>query len=291
MFPHFIGIGAEKSGSTWLYHNLKKYRQFWLPPVKEIHYLDEIQRQPSFSILDRFFHSHFHNQNWRRIFKEQIKLNLRQPNLENIRWYAKYLFNPRNDQWYSSLFEQANGRITGDITPEYSSFQSEEVAYVYNIMPKAKIIFLIRNPIKRAWSHALMYERKKGEKFSEQEFIDNFNHRGSRIKTNYLRTIKNWQSYYPSHQFFIGFFEEIQLCPVDLLIRLSEFLGVELSKNEINLRAINRKINSSRTTSKIPENFAVYLARLYYEEIKSLHNYFDVTYTKNWLNYADQLLK
>ena len=156
MLPNFLCIGAEKSGTTWLYHNLKKHPQIWMPPVKEIHYLDEIQRKPSLTILDRLFDSRFYNQNWRQIFKEQIKSNLRHPNLDNILWYSNYLFSPRNDQWYTSLFERARERITGDITPEYSSFKTEEVAYAYKIMPKSKIIFLLRNPIERAWSHALM---------------------------------------------------------------------------------------------------------------------------------------
>jgi hypothetical protein len=290
MFPNFLCIGAEKSGTSWLYYNLKKHPQIWMPPVKEIHYLDEIQRHPSLTILDRLFDSHFYNRNWRQILKEQIKSNLRHPNLENILWYGKYLFNPRNDEWYASIFDTANDKVTGDITPEYSSFKTEEVAYVYRIMPKSKIIFLMRDPIDRAWSHALMYERKKGEKFSEAEFIEHFNSKHSRIKGNYLRTIKNWQSYYPKKQFFIGYFEEIQQCPENFLIRLSKFLEVELPKNSINPKTIRKKINSSRTKQEIPLNFAVHLARLYHDELESLDEQFGGEYTSNWLDYAKELL-
>lgn len=289
MLPNFLCIGAEKSGTSWLYYNLKKHPQIWMPPVKEIHYLDEIQRKPTLTILDRLFDSYFYNRNWRKIVKEQIKSNLRHPNLENILWYSKYLFNPRNDQWYASLFDTANDKVTGDITPEYSSFKREEVAYVYRIMPKSKIIFLMRNPIYRAWSSTLMYERNKGGKFSEAEFIDHLNSRRSRINSNYLRIIKNWQSYYPKEQFFFGYFDEIEKCPEDLLMRLYNFLEVELPKNSINPKTIRKIINSSRTRKEIPPIFAVQLARLYYDELESLHEYFG-GYTSNWLDYAKKLL-
>ena len=289
MFPHFLCIGAEKSGTSWLYYNLKKHPQIWMSPVKEMHYLDEIQRHASANIIDRFFNSRFYHQNWRRILKEQIKSNLRHPNLKNILWYGKYLFYPRNDRWYASVFDRASDRITGDITPEYSSFKTEEVAYVYKIMPKSKIIFLMRNPMERAWSHALMDQKKKGEKFSEAEFIEHFNSRHSRIKSDYLRTIKNWQSYYPQEQFFIGYFEEIQKCPEDILMRLYKFLKVELPRNKINPKAIKRKINPSGNTGEIPSHFALHLARLYYDELESLHEHFG-EYTSNWLDYAKKLL-
>ena len=289
MFPNFLCIGAEKSGTSWLYYNIKKHPQVWMPPVKELHYLDEIQRKLSLTILDRLFDNRSYNRNWRRILKEEIKSNIRRPNLDNIFWYSNYLFNPRNDRWYASLFERASDRITGDITPEYSSFKTEEVAYVYRIMPKSKIIFLMRNPIDRAWSHALMDEKKKGEKFSEAEFIEHFNSRRSRIKSNYLRTIKNWQSYYPQEQFCIGYFEEIQNCPEELLLRLYKFLEVELPKNKIQSKTIRKKINPSGNTGKIPQNFAVYLANLYYDELESLHEHFG-EYTSSWLDDAKKLL-
>jgi len=40
MFPDFLGIGAQKSGTTRLYQNLAAHPQIWMPPVKELHYLD-----------------------------------------------------------------------------------------------------------------------------------------------------------------------------------------------------------------------------------------------------------
>lgn len=38
--PDFIGIGAPKAGTTWLYYQLKDHPDLWLPPVKELHYFN-----------------------------------------------------------------------------------------------------------------------------------------------------------------------------------------------------------------------------------------------------------
>ena len=39
--PHFIVIGAQRSGTTWLHRVLSQHDQLWLTPVKELHYFDK----------------------------------------------------------------------------------------------------------------------------------------------------------------------------------------------------------------------------------------------------------
>lgn len=39
MYPDFLGIGAQKSGTTWLHDKLWLHPQVWLPPIKELHHL------------------------------------------------------------------------------------------------------------------------------------------------------------------------------------------------------------------------------------------------------------
>src|SRR5215469_17740999 len=37
--PDFICIGMPKAGTGWLYDQLSHHPDFWMPPVKELHYL------------------------------------------------------------------------------------------------------------------------------------------------------------------------------------------------------------------------------------------------------------
>jgi hypothetical protein len=41
LYPNFIGIGAQKSGTTWLSRNLGLHPEIWIPSVKEVHYFDD----------------------------------------------------------------------------------------------------------------------------------------------------------------------------------------------------------------------------------------------------------
>lgn len=44
--PDFLGIGAQKAGTTWLYANLSKYPDVFLPRAKELHYFDHQFTRP-----------------------------------------------------------------------------------------------------------------------------------------------------------------------------------------------------------------------------------------------------
>src|SRR5262245_8141276 len=40
----FLCIGLHKGGTTWLYQQLDSHPDFWMPPLKELHYLDQFSR-------------------------------------------------------------------------------------------------------------------------------------------------------------------------------------------------------------------------------------------------------
>ena len=42
--PDFLCVGAQKAGTSWLYRQLEPHPDFWMPPVKEFHYLDQLNR-------------------------------------------------------------------------------------------------------------------------------------------------------------------------------------------------------------------------------------------------------
>jgi hypothetical protein len=42
--PDFLCVGGHKAGSTRLYQQLDSHPDFWMPPVKELHYFDQLSR-------------------------------------------------------------------------------------------------------------------------------------------------------------------------------------------------------------------------------------------------------
>jgi hypothetical protein len=60
---------------------------------------------------------------------------------------------------YRAKFDRPPGelpRIRGDVSPAYARLSARGVAAVRRVLPDARIILVIRNPIDRAWSQALM---------------------------------------------------------------------------------------------------------------------------------------
>jgi hypothetical protein len=228
MFPDFLGIGAQKAGTTWLYRNLQTHPDVWLPREKELHYFDE-KVDGTQSLRTKLAGEDQRDDRWRRQLRRQIRTYRTRRSLSDVRWDLHYFFGPVSDRWYASLFDQGQGKVTGEITPSYSTLGSERVAHVRRLMPKVKVLFFTRNPIERAWSHAAMAvehaERRGGE--VEGDLSEHFRSESSRLRTDYMRTIDVWSSHFPPEQLFVGFLEDVRFSPRELLARICAFLGVE----------------------------------------------------------------
>ena len=156
MFPDFLGIGAQKSGTTWLYQNLAAHPQIWMPPVKELHYLDHKPQSLPVRLVSR------------KNFLRKAKVHLRQNLIATLKgepdadldWAMRYCLGRRTDEWYGALFPKIEGKISGEVCPGYARVGLVDVEHVHRLMPNAKVIYLIRNPVERAWSALAMHFRK-----------------------------------------------------------------------------------------------------------------------------------
>jgi hypothetical protein len=55
--PDFMGIGAQRAGTTWLYENLRAHEELFLPDVKELHYFNRNFHCPLRSYAQKFQHA------------------------------------------------------------------------------------------------------------------------------------------------------------------------------------------------------------------------------------------
>jgi len=145
--PHFLCIGAQRSGTSWLYDNLRQVPGLWLPPVKELHYFDRIDpdfyRNPSHAY--RRFHPHLRD----RLARNARNLGALVPRLaaelarEGLRlplWGHAYYFGKPSDEWYRGLFRSAaaRGLITGEITPALNELVESGIVRVVDLVFIAK---------------------------------------------------------------------------------------------------------------------------------------------------------
>ena len=118
-----------------------------MPPKKELHYFDRSDRYPSPKLPEKSFANGIRRKYY------YLKELLRGKNRQDRGWAYRYMSGSYNDKWYESLFDLAkNGNKCGEITPAYSMLDIGDIRKIYDLVPRAKIIFLMRDPLERAWS-------------------------------------------------------------------------------------------------------------------------------------------
>jgi hypothetical protein len=289
--PDFIGIGAQKAGTTWLSHNLQLHPDIWMPRNKELHYFDDRirdPRNPVSRLYSRITGKGHVNRRWRRQVKSRLRSHWNRLPGQDLLWDLKYYAGAPGDGWYVSLFEPGRGKVKGEITPAYSTLPIDEVAHVHEVVPEAKIIFMLRNPIERAWSQFVMRLDRSGQKdfglTRHRMLLRNVDREGSRSRTDYLHALENWTTFYQEKRIFVGFLEDVHFYPEELLGSMYRFLGVDASFRP---QGIGEKVHA-RSVGRMASDAAVYLAGLYREELSRLSEHFG-GYASFWSYSAQKL--
>ena len=288
LFPDFLVIGAQKAGTTWLQRNLQTHPEIWMPPEKELHYFDE-KIELEGGLLKRLRGEAPADKRWRRQAKSRLKQSPKDLKWQDVAWDLKYFLVRPTDAWYASLFERGEGKITGETTPDYSILDRARISHVHDVMPHAKIVFMMRSPLERPWSAMDMGLRVRGRSWDtlkDKRVFRRFDRGRSRLMTDYMRTLETWGSFYPEDRIFVGFLEDVHFFPEELLRRLYGFLGVDAFSEH---NVIKRKIHSGFQET-MPARFASYLARSYHGDLKRLSARFG-GYASFWLYCAERLME
>jgi hypothetical protein len=278
-----------KAGTSWLYHNIRYHPDVQMPPYKEIFYFHDS------SVLPYCTQAILANRPARRLRARRVMTHYMMRNKKHIRWYLRYLLLPRTDGWYLSLFSREDGKVSGDVTPTYARLIPKRVAKVHELLPDAKIIYLMRNPIQRAWSQVAMQfeswygglERANDEQITE--LLERIEAKGHFRDSDYLRAVRIWSRHYSEEQLGLFFFDELANDSHKFLNSIYEFLGLSASDQHIP-DAVGRKRNE-RLYPPMPDHFGRYLTTRLHSRLEEQHRFFDNEYTAGWLEYAAQYLQ
>ena len=128
----FLIIGAEKSGTTWLYDRLRRHPDVFMPEVKEVHYFNQ------------------------RNSNHQLRRN-----------YEKHDF-----EWYENHFrERAGESAVGEATPMYLC-DEQAPERIRTHLPNVRLIVSLRHPTDRAYSHYWMARGKKHTEYSFRRVVE-----------------------------------------------------------------------------------------------------------------------
>jgi hypothetical protein len=249
--PDFLCIGAHKGGTTWLYQQLNSHSDFWMPPVKELHYFDQLSR------VQRAARPRCRDERDLR-FLERLRSLSAEPgiDLEN----------------YGNLFEPKASLLSGDISPNYSTLSNEVIRQVVGYFPNLKVIFLARDPVERLWSHLSMevhYRQIEPFDVTNIDEVDrNLFRRGMLLRSYPSAVVARWKRYVHPEQFRVYFFDDLQRNPSELRCSILRFLGANPDKPGNRVRA---DYNSWARTEKLPltDQVRSHLAQFFKNELNA----------------------
>ena len=205
VLPDFIIIGAQKSGTTSLYAHLSQHPQLWPSIVKEVHYFD----------------------------------GGRDPTLNNFEmgeaWYRAHFPFKKLVGKHQEVFEASPLYIFNPWAPRR----------IFELVPKVKIIAMLRNPTERSISHYFHERRMNRETLSLCEALQkedtrlqnvlkkknykhhNFVYKAYKARGVYKEQLERYLSYFPRQQIMVLKSEDFFNDPSNTIKQVFEFVGVD----------------------------------------------------------------
>lgn len=222
-FPDILGIGAQKAGTTWLFENLRRHPALWLAPVKELQYFNDLYIPQH----RRWTGTHRESHGTRILNQHLNHVPLERRNYRLIARLADIITGPISDPWYGSIFTLARpDQICGEITPSYALLPEAGIEHVLRLSPDVKILFSLRDPIERNWSHARMIARREGAVDLQRAAT----HPELERQAHYPELIARWRKFVPESRFRIIFVDDLLEKPEELFAEVCGFLGLDFDR-------------------------------------------------------------
>jgi hypothetical protein len=202
--PDFLGIGAPRTASTWLYQRLSLHPDICLAKRKEIHFFDVPEGNGTY----------VYGPDARRPALRPLDLDNR------FHW-----------RWYRSHFGNCGGRMSGEFTPDYTLLDAGRIGVVKEHLPDVKLIYAMRNPVTRAWSSVRkeLWRRFRMHPRNLQDgdtLVRMATRPGVLARGDYISAITNWETHYQGQILYL-FYDDIVANPQAVLHRVCDFLGVD----------------------------------------------------------------
>jgi Sulfotransferase domain len=249
-----LGVGAHKSGTTWLYDYLRRHPNAAMGFTKEYHVFDalyigaeDIRRKFLQARINRVLHA------------------ATPPNPADLT-LLRFLGDPESYfGYFQHLVHKTPGiLVTGDITPTYSSLPEEGFRHIRNGVTgrgfSIRVVFSMRDPVERCISAARFDLRNAGVMRTPETEIrhlgESFLSERYQIRSRYDQTLRNLEKVFAPDQVHCLFYEEL-FCE-ESLRKICDFLPIPYIGTDF-----THRVNESRTAHEIPLELRTAIARFY----------------------------
>jgi hypothetical protein len=235
LLPGFLIVGAPKCATSWLQSALNQH-----PQLRMVR--DEIE----------FFSSHVDRP---------------------LQWYLDH-FKELTKQEGAKAAEPGQKLVIGEKSAGYCGISASRIRLVYRLLPEARLILMVRDPVKRHWSHAKRYFQKEKSQErgyrsldSRQKLFEFF--KRTRRFSEFSKIIESWIKVYPSESLLVINQEDAFADPVGIFERALRHIGVEPDA-QMKMKKVSRNTKNSGPVVPMPDDVKLYLEKMFAGERESL---------------------
>jgi hypothetical protein len=231
MGPDFLCIGQQKAGTTWLYDQLQFHPDFWMPPVKELHYLSGgFPHAKMKTDITRAAGTPNKIRKWQDLREADHKRRLDKRDFAFFQSAQALVGRPFSLDGYDSLFVPKAALLSGDISPSYGPMRDEAIATTGARYPDLKVFFFVRDPIERTWSNINKSVRAgtvDGGRLSDVDYLTKLaTSRAVNAQSRGTDIFSRWSKYVAPDRITAFLFDDIAEQPLEVLKRILAMLGV-----------------------------------------------------------------
>lgn len=213
-----ICIGLPRSGTTWLFNNLKNNSDLFLPGIKEVGYWwggpSAEQKELMVNAVMEDIASSELQMSWCERWRES-----EEPSIEG----------------YQSLMGCV-GKTVVDISPSYCIMPEERIQLVKKAIPDtSKVFAFLRNPLQRSLSafklHAYMHGMFRGPA-TIGTFSEFLNSNIQKSWSNYQDIITRWSSVF-GDRFSMFYYDELEADPIQFLRNIYAHLQIDITDENL----------------------------------------------------------
>jgi len=251
--PDFFCFGAQKGGTRWLFDQLDAHPDFWMPPIKELHYFNRpsSRKEMAQKLQDSTRDLKAFNRKRRKIHYRPLE----ERDLDFLSEFLSLADHPVNYDNYAGLFDRKGDRLSGDVTPGYSALDDARVAKIAAHFPDARYVFIARDPVRRFWSQVCMHVYKERlDAGMREKTVARLLSKSNYQKRSYQSEIfARWKRFVPADRLALYFFDDLVANPAELRRQIISFLGGDPDKPSGDLPPdFNRK--DRKSSAPMPES-------------------------------------
>jgi hypothetical protein len=271
----FVGLGAPKCGTSWLSDYLSKHPEVLMSPIWELRYFNQTIRNtkaqvaeaatPFLQQLERV--TAMLPKNFRRGKKRNMRLDQIEGLVDRLR-----MFN--SSEAYLEMFRKRIGpahRVFGEHSPAYCTLGEDGFEAIRATHSPVRVIFIMRDPVDRHWSHVwfqLQPKRKKNQnqlaveekiRSDPEEIFERLSKTlsGSMLKRGrYDLTLQAMDKVFAPHEMLVLFYEE--LFTTSTIERIAAFLRISAKEARF-----EKRVNANGKKAELDASHAAVIRDAY----------------------------